>query len=41
MEEKDLSKGPLTYEVKLKNQRDELITLMIIKVIAGKKPEGK
>lgn len=41
MEEKDLGKGLLTYEVKIKNQHDELVTLMIMKIIAGRKTEGK
>lgn len=41
MEEKDLSKGLLTYEVKIKNQHDELVTLMILKIIAGRKTKGK
>jgi len=41
MEEKDLSKGLLTYEVKIKNQHDELVTLMIMKIIVGRKTEGK
>jgi len=41
MEEKDSGKGLLTYEVKIKNQHDELVTLMIMKIIAGRKTEGK
>ncbi|MGB9629528.1 MAG: MaoC/PaaZ C-terminal domain-containing protein [Thermodesulfobacteriota bacterium] len=41
MEEKDLSKGLLTYEVKIKNQRDELVAVMVVKIIAGRKMLGK
>ncbi len=41
MEEKDLSQGLLTYEVRIKNQQDELVALMMIKIVAGRKTEGK
>jgi len=41
MEAKDLNRGVLTYDVRIKNQRDELVALMIMKAIVGRKTGNK
>ncbi len=38
MEEKDVNKGIITYDTRIKNQRDELVVLMIQRIIAGRRP---
>jgi 3-hydroxybutyryl-CoA dehydratase len=38
MEEKDVNRGVITYDTRIKNQRDELVVLMIQRIIAGRKP---
>jgi hypothetical protein len=41
VEEKDLKRGILTYEVRIKNQRHELVTSIIIEVIVGRRDGEK
>jgi 3-hydroxybutyryl-CoA dehydratase len=38
MEEKDATRGIITYDTKITNQREELVVLMIQRVIVGRKP---
>ena len=38
MEEKDAKRGIITYDTRINNQRDELVVLMIQRVVAGRRP---
>jgi len=38
MEEKDAERGIITYDTRINNQREELVVLMIQRIIAGRRP---
>jgi 3-hydroxybutyryl-CoA dehydratase len=38
MQEKDANRGVITYDTRIRNQRNEMVVLMIQRIIAGRRP---
>ena len=38
MQEKDTNRGVITYDTRIRNQRNEMVVLMIQRIIAGRRP---